>query len=127
MSASFKTPELRQFAANYISSVEQLEILALFQSNPQKSWTVKEIYRHIQSSEASVASCLEAFAKNGLIALQPDGNYRLSPRTPELARCIAELTKAYRERRVSVIEMIYDRPSDVIQDFADAFKLRKQK
>jgi hypothetical protein len=59
--------------------------------------------------------------------LEPDGRYRLAPKTPELAEFVSELAAAYRERRVAVIETIHGKSTDTIQDFANAFKLRKEK
>jgi len=40
---------------------------------------------------------------------------------------VTDLANAYRERRVTITECIYKRPSHPIQDFADAFLLRKDK
>ena len=106
--------------------MEQVEILSAFSAHPGKVFTVHEVYRHIQSSEKSVTDCLQDFCKNELLVAEA-GGYRLAPKTPELAKAVTELTVAYRERRVTVIQLIYAKPTDTIQDFADAFRFRKEK
>jgi DNA-binding IclR family transcriptional regulator len=115
---------LQRFIATYVASVEQLEILCLLNQDPKRSWSVPEVFREIQSSERSVAECLELFRGCGLLARQ-DGGYRFAPASPALGDTMARLCQAYHERRVSIVEMIYRRPSDTLQDFIDAFKLRK--
>jgi hypothetical protein len=127
MAANSLSPELRHFIGTYVHSVEQLEVLRLLSENPAKWWTVPEVYRQIQSSEKSVGECLESFQSAGLLDYQPASGYLFSPRKSAETQRIAELVKAYHERRVSVIECIYRKPADAIQDFADAFRLRKEK
>ena len=121
------TPGLKQFIAQHIKSVEQVEILSLFASNPERGWTAAEVFRSIQSSEKSVAESLDSFTRNELLVTESPGIYLLKPKTPELAEKVAELAVAYRQRRVSVIECIYGRPAKPLQNFADAFRLRKEK
>jgi len=119
--------ELRTFIGEYVHSVEQLEILCLFSEGGPKARTLSEVFRVIQSSEQSVARCLDAFCRNQLLVSRNSGSYEFAPGKTGQGEMVAALTKAYRERRVAVIEAIYQRPGDTIQDFADAFKLRKDK
>lgn len=119
--------ELRQFISRYVRSVEQIEILCLVSESPAKNWTVAEVFRTIQSSEQSVVANLDTFVKEGFLSSEGQGVFRYLPRTPELGKCLAELVRAYHERRVTIVEAIYKKPADGIQDFADAFKLRKEK
>jgi hypothetical protein len=120
-------PQLRQFIVRYIHSVEQLEILCLLIADPSRSWTPAEVFRNIQSSERSVAACLARFCDQGLLVSETGPSYRFAPSSPGLAQTACDLAKAYHERRVSVIEAIYKKPADSIQDFLDAFKFRKDK
>jgi hypothetical protein len=119
--------ELRQFIAEHVHSVEQLEILILLSENATKAWSVSEVFRQIQSSEKSVLHCLEEFRRAGLANLNAAGLYSFVLREGSLARIVPALAQAYRERRVSIIECIYKKPHDPIQNFADAFRLRKEK
>jgi hypothetical protein len=127
VAANSISPELRKFIAEHIPSVEYLEVLCLLQEDTVKSWSVGEVLHRVQSSEKSVAQCLEQFQAAGLVTAEAGGRHRFSPSGKELAETAAALVKTYRERRVRVIESIYAKPSDPIQDFADAFRLRKEK
>lgn len=118
--------ELRRFIAEHIRSVEQLEVLILLADQTTRLWTVSEVLRRIQSSEKSVSDCLEYFRNAGLLTVTSVGAYSFSPSDSSLGALVQALAKTYRERRVSVIECIYKR-STPIQDFADAFRLRKEK
>ena len=126
MENSPKPPSLQSFIAAYIGSVEQLEILCLLSRSPDKWWSPKDVFHVVQSSEHSVTACLEKYVQQTLLVADK-GLYRYAPRRLELDKAVHELSQAYSERRVAVIEMIYKRPNDTIQDFADAFRFRKEK
>jgi hypothetical protein len=119
------TAELDQFIERYVGSVEQLEILCLLCGHPEKAWSVQEVFRAIQSSESSVAARLDKFVADGILALDSQGLYRYGPQKPEISRIVPALAKAYQQRRVAIVEMIYQRPKERLHHFANAFKLRK--
>lgn len=127
MAAESIPPDIKRFIGGYISSVEQLEVLRLFGENPDRSWTPAEVLQIIQSSEKSIADCLEHFRAAGILSAQPEHRFRFASNDPNLTQTVEMLVKTYRERRVSVIECIYTKPAGPIQDFADAFRLRKGK
>jgi hypothetical protein len=127
MAADSLPSQVVQFISRYVHSVEELEVLCLLAEEPLRSWTVSAVFQRIQSSEKSVAARLETFQKEGLTVLEADGSYRLAPVDANLIGTAKTVIEAYRDRRVSVIECIYKQPSDPIQDFADAFRLRKEK
>lgn len=119
--------ELRRFIAGTIQSVEKLEILCLLVENPSKSWSPIDAFRRIQSTERSVLTGLVHFERQGLSEIDPQGEFRFSPKSPELRDLALTLVKTYRERPVAIIETIYKKPEDSLQHFADAFRLRKEK
>lgn len=119
--------ELLRFTARYIHSVEQLEILCLVSSNPAKYWSVAEVLHEVQSAEQSISSCLKRFEEDGFLVSRKEGKFQFSPTQPSLADSVRDLSKTYRERRVTIVEMIYKKPSDPIQDFAEAFRFKKEK
>jgi hypothetical protein len=106
---------LRQFIRANVNSVEQLEILILLSDNPTRAWSVADVFRHVQSSEKSVLDCLEGFCAASLAYRTPDGLYSFSSSDAELARTARALTRAYRERRTSVIVCIYENQRDSIK------------
>jgi len=106
--------------------VEQLEIFLALGSEPQRFWSVHDIFQKIQSSEKSISDCLDFFCRSGLATADAERRFQLTTRS-DLVKLAAELQKIYRERRVTVIETIYKKPPGPIQSFADAFKFRKDK
>ncbi len=94
--------------------------------DPERKWSIPELTKEIQSSAEAIKSCLRRFDQAGLLSVDDRGRYAFAPANQPLADTVAAVVKTYRERRVSVIELIYQRPSDSIQGFADAFRIKQQ-
>jgi hypothetical protein len=120
-------PAVRQFLARYIRSVEQLEVLLLMHDQPHRAWSAADVYGVIRSSEASIATRLDAFAGEGFLAVEkgPPQTYRFAPQSTDLSSAVSETATAYKTWRIRVVEAIFAPPSDPVQSFADAFRLRK--
>lgn len=118
---------VRQFLARHIQSVEQLEVLLLLRSEPQRAWTVGEVYDVIRSSTASIASRLKTFTNDGFAIEEATSApaYRFAPKDDNLRMAIDQTATAYQVSRVRVIEAIFTPASDPVQTFADAFRLRR--
>ena len=119
--------ELQKFIGHHIHSMEQIEILCLLAKSPSKSWSEEEVFKYIQSSRDSVAANLRSFCANHILTFESQTGYRFSPEPGDRTRLAWELVKLYRERRVTVIEVIYKKRTDPIRDFAEAFRIRKEK
>jgi hypothetical protein len=119
-------PEVRRFIAEHIDAAEQLEILLLLHRSPEKEWTAAEVSQAIYTVPASATMRLESLVTSGFVASSggADPRYRYQPGDESLARQVDVLAEAYRADRVAVIKLIFARPPDPLQSFADAFKLR---
>jgi hypothetical protein len=121
-------PLVRQFIADHIDSVMQLEMLLLIASQPQRAWTAKDLAEMLRIDPAWVDSQLRAMAAGGLATQQPDpAAFRFERRSAELSQAVDELAKTYADRRVTVIGLIFAKPIDKIRSFADAFRIRKDR
>jgi len=121
-------PRVRQFIADHVDSVMQLEVLLLVAAGPQRAWTAKDLAELLRIDPAWVDTQLRAMAAGGLLAQQADpATFRFEPRTADLAQAVDELAKTYADRRVTVIGLIFAKPIDKIRSFADAFRIRKDK
>ena len=120
-------PAVKQLLARYIRSVEQLEVLLLFQSQSNRSWTAPEVYEVIRSSNSSIAERLQGFTRDGFLAEEKasPSSFRYSPKSDDLRRAVEETARLYQTHRIRVIEAIFTPELDPVQSFADAFKLRK--
>lgn len=110
-----------------IRSIEHLEILLAVFRNPDRSWTPAEVYQQIRSNERSVEKALQELSKRGLLNRieGPPVSYRFAPRSPALAETVARLSDLYAERRVRIVEAIYSERVSEVDEFARAFRLRK--
>lgn len=97
---------VQNLISQFISSVEQIEILCILMQDAGKRWSTDEILRIVQSSEPSVIGCLTRLKQAGFLASE-GSTYFYSPNTPELAQAALAMCSTYRERRVTVTEMIY--------------------
>jgi hypothetical protein len=114
---------VRQLIARHIVSIEQLEILLLLREHGGRPWSPAEVNDRIQSSLASVSDRLADLVRRGLLRM--DGEAYRYDAPAETEAIIAELAADYRDRRYSVIDLIFSKRSDKLQLFADAFRVKK--
>lgn len=121
-----------EFIQDHVSSLEELEVLLLLRASAPREWRAEEVCRTVGSSLRSIEIRLERLTQMRLLAVcntEPDRLYRYAPDDPRAALLIDGVARLYKERRLSVIDLLYGHPereSD-IQAFSDAFKLRKAK
>ena len=115
---------VRHLIAQHIDSVEQLEVLILLRMHRDRAWTVAEVNDRIKSSASSVETRLNDLAGRGF--LQRNAQSFRYQAGPDVEAAVAQLATAYTERRFSVIELIFSKPTDKLRAFADAFKMGKK-
>jgi predicted transcriptional regulator len=116
---------VKDFIARHIESVEQLDVLLLLRATPTKDWTADEVQRALVTQPESAASWLKDLEGRGL-AKRDGRSYRFAPPTPEIERTIDALAEAYAKYRVTVIGLIFSKPSERITTFADAFRIKRK-
>jgi hypothetical protein len=128
MAADFPA-DLKQFLLDHVTSVEQLEVLLLLHKTPDKGWNALSVSQQLYTHRDAAARRLADLRALGLLTAteEADPLYRYQPTTPAHADLVNRLAQVYMERRVTVISLIYSKPLDHVQAFADAFKLRKEK
>ena len=65
-------------------------------------------------------------SRRGLLA-QSDGRYRYAPPTREVAQTIDALAESFAKYRVTVVGLIFSKPSERVRLFSDAFRIRRSK
>ncbi len=125
MNESEVANDVKEFLYKYIHSVEQLEVLLLLKSSVEKKWQVAEISEQLRSPENSIKIRLEDLCGRGLCQKTPEGYYYTS--TPLLNDTVEKLARAYKDRRIKVIELIFSKPLDKLRNFSDAFKIKGDK
>ena len=119
-------PEVQRFIAENIDAAEQLDILLLLHRNRDRSYTALEVSQAVFTVPASATMRLEGLVARGLLSSTgaSDPRYQYAPRDPTMATRADELATAYQTDRVGVIKLIFARPPDPVQTFADAFRLK---
>lgn len=113
-----------QFVAAHIHSVIGLEILILLQARKGSSLSCDELAHELRINPTWTHEALAALETAGILS-RADSGYSYSARTPELDQIVRTLARLYAERRVSIISLIFAKPLDPIQQFADAFRFKK--
>src|SRR5215472_16187925 len=88
--------ELSLFIKQYITSLEQLEILLLLFREPGRAWTIEQVFRVTQTNPDSVAKRLNGLAHSGFLVAEGAAApaFRFQPATRELKQRVSELQQA---------------------------------
>lgn len=123
---NYAVPEqVRSFILAYIPSILQLEIVLQLHAAGARFVSLGELSASLGLEPATLQNQLEELMRRGLVATQnsPGPVYAYASVYPRQDEAVAELTAAYRDYRVSVINLIYSRPTEKIRTFADAFRI----
>jgi predicted ArsR family transcriptional regulator len=121
---------VRRFLSAHISSIEQLEVLVLLRTTASREWSAAEVSRELGSSVMSIQDRLGDLAARGILVVREAGPqlvYRYAPASDETRAIIDGLAQAYRERRLTVVNLIYSRPASDARVFSEAFFIGKRK
>jgi hypothetical protein len=120
--------EIAQIIDQQIESLAQLEALLLLRKDPARYWTSEEIAKALYITPEMASLLLADMARRGLARTESQSAARFAyrPHDSETDRIVSELASLYQERRVAVISLIYSKPLNKVQTFADAFRLRKE-
>ena len=120
--------DVERFLVEHIDSIAQLEILGLLCGEPETARTAATIARVIGVDPAWAATELGRLVGRGFVAPATNGGdpaYRFSADDPALRETIERVLQAFRERRVTVVDLVATKPSPHVRGFADAFRWRK--
>lgn len=123
MSATI-SPEIRRFVLTSILSVPHLEALLLLRSAEADAWHSAAVAERLYVSETAARKLLDDLCKAGMIARREDG-YIFQPHSPVLRNSIDQLAEVYARHLVDVTHLIHSRIDRQAQQFADAFRWRK--
>ena len=120
--------EARKFLADHIESVLELEALLLLAADPNRTWTAIDVARELRVDPGWAGPQLSRLCGRGVLACDsdPQPHYRFAPSSPKMEQAVRDLASAYATRRVTVISLIFAKPTDKLKSFADAFRLRRE-
>jgi hypothetical protein len=118
--------ELKQFIAQHVESLAQLEALLILRQDRQTPWQSAALCQRLYISPDMCEGILVDLIRRGFAERTADGGVQYRPPSDDADRLLTDLAAIYQERRVAVITEIYSKPVNKVQTFADAFRLRKE-
>lgn len=120
--------EVRNFISEQMRSISGIRLLLLLQVDPVRDWSAHELAHELRAASEWAERELQLLAAQGLVAVSDSdtSRFRYAPRTETLSDLVSKLAAIYPERQHSIIQILFSVPTDSIQSFADAFRLRKE-
>jgi hypothetical protein len=117
--------DLRRFVLTSVPSVPFVEALLIFREAQGTPVTIDLLARRLYMGERNAAEIVGQLRGSRLIEpVEGAGGHRYAP-APELADMIEQLAHFYRTQLVDVTDLIHSKTGRMAQQFADAFKLRR--
>lgn len=116
--------DVRRFILTSVPSVPYLEAVLLLRAEPVKDWDAAELARRLYVPERTAGDLLEQLRSSGMAQGSTGSAVRYAP-TAELAALIDQVAQAYASNLVGVTDLIHSRIDRRAQQFADAFRFRK--
>ncbi|HSN22496.1 MAG TPA: hypothetical protein VLS49_17560 [Usitatibacter sp.] len=118
--------DVRRFILTSVPSVPFMEAILLFKALPGQAVETRSVAERLYVSEKQAASLVEQLCAARIIAPVEErpNAHRFAP-SPELAALLDKVTHAYVHNLIGVTRLIHSRTERMAQQFADAFKIRK--
>lgn len=119
--------DVKRFILVSVPSVPYLEAMLLLRGESERHWDSKQVARRLYMSEKAASELLsELHAAEVLLMTEPQGPfYRYHPASDELRQMVDGLAQTYSTHLVEVTNLIHSKTNKKAQQFADAFKWRK--
>lgn len=117
--------DLRRFVLTSVPSVPFLEALLLLRADPQQAWQPDTLARRLYIRERIAHELLDDLCAAGMAVRAEPAGYSYRPDSAQLRDRIDRLAELYAARLVDVTNLIHSSLDRKAQQFADAFKWRK--
>lgn len=120
--------DLRRFILTSIVSVPYLEAMLLLRNEPEQPWDKARLAQRLYMDEKRASELLALLLQAGVMRVaEPElPSFCYAPATSELRVIIDRLAQAYSAHLVEVTHLIHSTTNRQAQQFADAFKWRKE-
>ncbi len=124
MAEDIISEDARQFILQHISSIAHLEALLLLRTNPQTKWNPETVAGRLYIDPKQAQEVLDELVQQGFITVD-DLSYRYNPQTQEMRNMMERIIDLYSRYLVPLTHLIHSRSNSRVQEFADAFRIRK--
>ena len=115
---------VRHLLARHLPTVDHVAVLVLMATTPDQTHDARGVAAKTRVSDPVADAVLADLATAHLV--QRDGaGFRFRPDARDRAT-VEQLAALYNSRPVTLMRVIYDRPTSTARSFADAFRIRKQ-
>jgi hypothetical protein len=120
--------DVRRFLMEAIDSVAQLEALLLIRRHPERNWTANELAGRLYIDIRQTEGLLAALCQQGLCTADAGEprQYRYQPGSADTAAVVDRLAEIYAKQLVPITNIIHSKAKAKVQQFADAFRFRKE-
>ena len=118
--------EVRRYILTSVPSVPFLEAVLLLRSEPGAAWDAARLSRRLYVSDRSAGELLSQLASSGIAGPHPGGVGVTYAPPDELGGLLDEVATAYAADLVAITDLIHSRIDKRAQQFADAFRFRKE-
>lgn len=117
--------DVRRFILTSIPSVPFMEAMLLFKALPGQPVETRSIAERLYIGEKQAAALVDQLREAGVVApVEGSPAHRYAP-PAELAATLDRVAHAYVDNLIGVTRLIHSRTGRMAQQFADAFKIRK--
>ncbi len=119
--------DLKKFILDSLDCVVQLEALLLLRADHEMDWDADAVAGRLYVTPEEAVPWLKRLCNEGFLVAndQTSPRYRYQPRSAELAQMVDHLAQVYAKHLVAVTQLIHSKPRSRVQEFAEAFRLRK--
>jgi hypothetical protein len=119
--------DVRAFLLQHIDSIAQLEALLLLRADPTCTWSAETLAKRLYITIQEATVVLERLAADDFFTTPPDsaGSYQYHPASGELVDMADRIASLYAQYLIPITYIIHSKPRTRVQEFAEAFKLRK--
>jgi len=116
--------QILDFIRSTVKTVWSLELLLFMRRGADRAWTADQMVRELRSSRNIVTESIAVFVQAGVLR-EEEAGYRYGPASEDLDRLVARLAQEYAERPSTVVNAIVEAQSGKLQDFANAFRIKR--
>ena len=118
---------VREFIETNIDSIAELEALMLIRHDPKRVWTAEDLATRLYISVERTETVLTKLETLGISKVGRGGGISYKASSADLDSVVAEVVEAYSKYLIPVTNLIHTKLESKVQQFADAFRLRRKK
>lgn len=118
--------DVKEFVAEHLQSVPQLEVLLLLSQTSDKVWSADAVGRELHLNPALAKAQLDHLLSHRLLTLAEGTSsdlYRYNNLSAHLDKTVKQLAIAYATQRIAVLTLILAKPVDKVRRFTETFRM----